>query len=153
MKFPLRRGIALAVEELGQDSTRTRARAANGTMWNADHSPAGHRKNESVSEHVRERTRTLSMMNEPRINARCKGNKDKRNGESQHGARQVWQQALIRRLETLEAGRDWRGVLAAMVRPKGLVLERVWGACRAKCSNDVVGMATASDDAWQAFRG
>lgn len=32
---------------------------------------------------------------------------------------QVQQQALIRRLRTLEARRDWRGVLAAMVRRRG----------------------------------
>lgn len=79
--------------------------------------PYRHEEGVADATTVHEAARTAETEDAADSKADSKGERLETKGRARHrlSPMQVQQQALIRRLRTLEARRDWRGVLAAMV--------------------------------------
>lgn len=106
--------LQLGVGDLyGEGSTPNHARAAEGDI---DLNTRCITRYSEVVEYKQERQRALSI-NRSRSSLDVKERREK----TECRVREMKEQAFVRRLETLGAGRDWRGVLAAMVSFKGQV--------------------------------
>lgn len=106
--------LQLGVGDLyGEGSTPNHARAPEGDM---DLNTRCITRYSKVISYKQESQRALSI-NRSRSSLDIKEIRRK----TECRAREMKEQAFVRRLETLEAGRDWRGVLAAMVSFNGRV--------------------------------